>query len=286
MPIWKQALLRRLQDPAESGGTGGGGLDTTQTQTGEQTPPKTEGGGDDEAAAKAAKKLSDDAAALLKENMQKKEKLKELSGELANAQAVLAQLQELGGLDAVKSLVTQKKEAETKELEAKGQWDRLQARMAEEHAKEKKTLAEQLESERKAREALTSQITDLTVGSAFTGSKFISEDLLLTPSKTRVVYGDRFDIVDGKVVGFDKPRGAADRTPLVDSSGNPVPFDEALRKIVDADPERDAILRNKTKPGAGSTSKAEKTVIKSQTEMNGLSKISAGMKSLGVLAGQ
>ena len=58
--------------------------------------------------------------------------------------------------------------------------------------------------------------------------------------------------MDGQVVAFDKPRGAQNRTQLVDASGEALGFEAALKKIVDGDPDRDSIVRSKAKQGADS----------------------------------
>ncbi|MCY1309996.1 hypothetical protein D9M70_601460 [compost metagenome] len=109
----------------------------------------------------------------------------------------------------------------------------------------------------------------------------------MTPSKARVIYGQHFDLVDGKVVGYDKPRGAANRTALVDSLGEPVQFEEALRKIVEADPDKDHLLKAKVKPGAGSGNRVTPSSAGKQdtkTDASSFDKIAAGLKSLGNLS--
>lgn len=120
-------------------------------------------------------------------------------------------------------------------------------------------------------------ISELTVGSAFAQSQFIRDELALTPSKTRVVYGNHFEFVDGKVVAFDKPAGAANRTPLVDAQGEPLAFEAALKKIVDADPDRDQLLRSKMKQGAASTTDPKATKpssVKDAPQVKGITEAS------------
>lgn len=285
MPIWKQALLRRYHKPADdgTGGGGGGSDDAAAAQAAADKAAAEKAAAEKAAADKAAGKPSDEEAKLLKENMQRKQKIDELNKELEPLKALKATLEELGGVEALKGLVDEKKTAETKALEAKGEWDRLKVRMAEEHAKELKTAKDASAAIAEQLAKATSQINELTIGSAFSGSKFITEETTMTPSKARVIYGDHFELVDGKVVAFDKPRSAKDRTPLVDGSGNSVAFEEAMRKIVEADPEKDHVLRNKAKPGAASdTRKADPAGRKSEPA-SGLDKIGAGLKGLGVL---
>ncbi|WP_297478379.1 DUF6651 domain-containing protein [Ferrovum sp.] len=258
-----------------AGGDGGQGGDKEPTGSAGKTTPTDDS---------AKTKISDEEARLLKENMKRKNQIDKLSEELTTVKSVLKQLEDLGGMDAVKGLVSEKKDAETKALEAKGDYERLKQRMAEEHAKEVKTLKEQLESMNAKLSETSTVIGNLTVGSEFGRSQFIAMELTLTPTKARAIYGEYFDIQDGQVVGFDKPRGSQNRTALVDQYGNPVPFDHAMRKIVEADPEKDHLLRSKVKPGAGSSSGKQGSA--SQATMgkatDPLSRIANGLRSSGM----
>lgn len=224
---------------------------------------------------------TDAEAKLLQEVMQKKEKLEKLAAENQTLKALADELQNLGGLDALKELVKGKKEAETKELEAKGQWDALRTRMVE----EQKKITDALENARKDTEAklaaALAEIDELTIGGSFSNSKFLTEETVLPPSKARALYAAHFERVDGKLVGYDKPRGAANRTPLVDATGEPVSFEVAIQKIVDADPDVEYIRKAKAKPGAGSNTRKSEPPPKKQ-ELGPQDKIRAGLKGLNV----
>jgi hypothetical protein len=282
----KMMLARRgLMDQAGDGtGDAGDGANGGAGKSADELAAATAAAAKAKADADAkAGKPSDEEAKLLKEVMDKKTKLEKA---ITDNAALQAQLKQFEGIDpeAIRKMLADQKFAEDKQLEAKGDFDRLKARMAEEHAKEVKSLKDE-NDELKAQSAkANSMIGDLTVGTEFGNSKFISEELTLTPSKTRVIYGDHFEIVDGKVVGYDKPRGNAQRTALVDQYGNNVSFDDAMRKIIEADPEKDHMLKSKVKAGADSDSKKPKGGVKSQdsTQTSGLSRISAGLKGLNI----
>lgn len=241
----------------EDGGGGAGGSDETGDggNTGETGGAKDDQTGEGDAdKQKGGRKPTDEEAKLLKEVMQKKETLRRLE---ESEKAAREELKKFEGIDpvAIRNLLEQQRQAEEKQLEAKGEYERLKARMAEEHAKQTQTMQERLaalESQLASKDAL---VSELSVGTQFSQSQFIQNELTLTPAKARVVYGDHFDVVDGAVVAFDKPRGASNRTALVDQYGNNVKFDEALRKIVEADPDKDHLLKSKAKPGAQSGSK-------------------------------
>lgn len=269
-------VFLKYQNPEGGGeGSGGGSGETepgAEGEGGETKPGETKPG-------EGGQKPSDNEARLLKENMQKKDQLRKKDEELAALKKSVEGLD----LDAVRKLLADQKTAEEKSLEAKGDYDRLKARMAEEHTKEIDALRAQLAEKDAALGKLSGSINELTVGSQFSGSQLIAEELTLTPTKARVIYGDHFDLQDGKVVGFDKPRGAANRTALVDQYGEPVAFDAALRKIVESDPEKDHLLKSKVKPGAGSESRRPTTPVGGKDlPTDALGKIAAGLKSIKV----
>jgi hypothetical protein len=268
-----------------SGGGGGddGGGDGDAIKPGDANQKKEEEGkGDDKGDDKPGDKgnIDREKAALIKENVQRKLALRELT---EKNKALEARLGQFEGVDAdeVKKLLDDKKKSEEAALEAKGDYERLKQRMAEEHNKEVKTLKEQVAALQTEVGKAQGLIGDLSVGAQFGQSRFVADNLVLTPAKARVIYGDYFDLDEnGKVVGYDKPRKASDRTALVDSSGNPVAFDEALRRIVEADPEKDYLLKSQTKPGAGSGSHKKTGNVPDGKPPSALDRIAAGLKSL------
>lgn len=268
-----------------TGGSGDGGDDAAKAAEAAAAAKAAEEAAAKKAAEDAAggkNKPSDEEARLLKENMKKKEALDKANAELKKTQDALKAFE---GIDpeAVRKLLADQKTAEEKALEAKGDWDRLKGRMAEEHGKEVKTLQEQIAALTAKLNNTEGTIKDLSIGTQFSQSKFIAEELTLTPAKTRVIYGDYFDVEDGKVVGYDKPRGAAGRTAIVDQYGNAVEFEGALRKIIEADPEKDHLLKSKMKQGAGSDSRKPSGQTKTDAPVDGISKIASGLKGLKVI---
>lgn len=255
------------------GGGGSGADDKGGSEGGEGAADDKKGEGDDKGGKTGP---SDAEAKLIKENMAKKEQLRKVQDELT------ALRKQFEGIDpeAVRKLLSEQRSAEEQALEKKGDYERLKARMAEEHGKEVTTLKAQLEALQGEKSKLASTINDLTVGTQFGQSQFISGELTLTPAKARVIYGDFFDVEDGKIVGYDKPRGSAGRTALVDQYGTAVAFDAALRKIVEADPEKDHLLKSKVKAGAGSDSKKASGEPAKEASGDSMSKIAAGLKGL------
>lgn len=273
-----QLKYQNAADPEAGSDNGGTGAGTPNEGAAGAEGGKQETGEEGVEAEKkpAAPKPTDAEARLLKENMQKKEQLKKAQSDLAELRA------RFDGIDpdAVRQLLQERKEAETKELEAKGDYERLRMRMAEEHSKDAQKWQEQLKEANDEVAKMRETIKELTVGTKFSQSKFISDELTLTPSKARVIYGDYFDVEEGKIVGYDKPRGAANRTALVDQYGNPVEFDQALRKLVEADPEKDHLIKATVRPGAGSDTRKTAAAPKTEKFDSNIDRIASGLKGL------
>lgn len=224
------------------------------------------------------RKPTDEEARLIKENMKRKAENKALKEQLEALQQSVAGLD----LDEVRQILAERKSAEEKQLEAKGDYERLKQRMAEEHQATVTGLNAKIDELTKALQEKEAVIGDLTVGAQFNSSQYINGELVLTPAKARALYGAHFEIEDGKVVGYDKPRGAAGRTALVDAYGVPVSFDAAMAKIIEADPEKDSLIRSKAKAGAGSNTKPTTKVPDSAQGAPAVNRIAAGLKSLGI----
>lgn len=241
-------VMQGYMDVADDGTGGGGGGETEAEKAAKAAAA---------AAAAAGKKPTDAEAALLKEVMEKKAALKSTNEAL---EALKVKLKTFDGIDpeAVKAVLKEKKDLEEKKLQEQGQWDKLKKQMNDAHAIELGKKDEQIASVTLQTGTLAKQIADLTVGNTFGSSKFITDEMALTPNKARVIYGGHFEFKDGKTVAFDKPVGVTGRTMLVDGKGEPLEFDVAIKKIVEADPDRDQMLKSKIQPGAGSGTKPGK----------------------------
>lgn len=217
---------------------------------------------DAEAARKAAeeaakkeptdKKPTDAEAALLKDAMKHK---KVAADAKAALDAATAKLREFDGLDPaeLRKLLADKADAERKEAEKRGEYDRIIAQVRDEAAKREKALADEHTSTKSQLDAAQKRIDELTVGYSFTNSKFLTDETVLSGDKARKLYGDHFEIEDGAVIAYDKPRGSSERTPLVDSNGNRLAFEAAIEKIVKGDSDFERIAKSKMRTGPGSS---------------------------------
>lgn len=230
---------------------------------------------------KNGKKPNDEEAKLLKEVMEKKAALKLAAEKISNLES---EIKKFEGIDVakVKELLKQKEDAERTELEKKGEWETLKKQMADAHSAELLKRDDSNKTIFLENTGLKQQIADLTIGSAFNSSLFVTEELTLTPVKARILYGAHFEFKDGKVVAFDKPAGAAGRAPLVDGNGEPVSFEDAITKIIKADPEHDRLMKAKGKPGAGSNTRAGARNDDSSKDkkLSGIDKIAAGLEAM------
>jgi hypothetical protein len=205
----------------------------------------------EEAAAK--EKLSDEAKAAL---AAKEAELAELKAKLAGFDGIDPEVAKANAKkveDAEKAAAEAKKaakDAEKARAQAENDVAKLREIQAEEHAAE---LA-RVKAEKEARDSevttLQAQLNNIRVENAFANSKFINDETILTGAKAQRLFGDYVEVVDGHVVVYDKPAGDAKRAKVQDSKGNALPFNEAIQKVINADPDKDSLLKSKTKPGA------------------------------------
>lgn len=230
-------------------------------------------------AEKAAKektdgKPTDAEAKLIKEIMKLKAEKK---AEADKAKSLSEQLSGID-LDAAKEALRKMEEAETAELERKGEYQRLLEKQREAAETDKAAIMKQLEDIQKERESLAKAVDELTLGNAFANSKFIQEKLALTPSKTRALYASHFEIKDGQLVAYDKPAGSTNRTTIINASGDPVAFEAAIEAIINADPDKDYLIKSEQKPGAGSKgTNIDSSLKQRDNNKSSLDKIAEGL---------
>lgn len=230
---------------------------------------------DDDDEPKSKKKPSDEAAKLLKEVMKLKEKAKAEE----EARKKLEKEYEGIDLDAARAALKAAEEAETKELEKKGEYERLLAKQKE----KSEALLEAANSRIKEMETKLADaakaVDELSLGNAFANSKFIQDKLALTPNKTKALYANHFEVEDGKLVAYDKPKGTPNRTQLIDASGEGLSFEEAIAEIINNDPDKEYLLRADVRKGAGSKGSDVTTPSKDKTYSDSVSKIAEGLKN-------
>lgn len=219
--------------------------------------------------------LTDSEAKALKEVMKWKAQAREAEKKAAELESKFGSFD----IEAAKEALRKAEEAETKEMEKKGEYDRLLA-------KQREAADARIEAEKVAKEAAEKRIAELNetvnklaLGNSFANSRYIQENLALTPNKTQALYSSHFEIEEGKVVAYDAPKGAANRTPIVDARGEPVPFDEAMAAIINADPDKDYLIKSNLKSGSGSKPAADSNKEKKPLYESSLDKMAAGIKN-------
>ncbi|MDX5412766.1 MAG: hypothetical protein LPK02_06940 [Rhodobacterales bacterium] len=242
---------------------------------------------EEDAAAKAAEddgkpKPSDREAELLKDVMKQKEANKALKAQLdqISKQIEGVDLEEYRQIKAQQAEAAEAaKKAEEDRLIKEGEFEKVKEQMLSQHNQALDAVKSQLTAKDEELAKAHKIIEELTIGSGFSASKFIAEATVFTPTKARRLYGDHFEVEDGKVVAYDKPRGVDGRTRLVDAAGNPVDFDAAMKRIIEADPEKDDILVADIKPGSNSNPSRGQEEVKSSPK-SARDKISNGIQDL------
>lgn len=189
-------------------------------------------------------------AKLLKEVMTRKAREKDLEAQLNALKGALGDTT----ADDVAKILAERKDQERKELEKRGEYDRILEQVKTEHAKELDALKADLESTKLLVSQKDDTLVEMTVGRAFSESPFIREKSLLPAGIARKEFGTHVDLVDGVAVVYDKPRGAAERTPLVGADGKAKSFEDGIQALYAAHPDGAGLLRAQGKPGAGSGS--------------------------------
>ena len=189
-------------------------------------------------------KLKKEKADLLKEVMAKKEKLKEYEGiDASEAKRLLKEKK-----DAEEAAAA----AEKEKLEKENNWEALKKQMVEENDKVIKGLNDQITALKEELENNKKERETLFMNNKFEESKYIRENLDLSPNKTKVLYGSYFEVENGELVAYNSPKGSSNRVRLVDANGNNLEFDKAIEKIVGQDPDKNTLLKSKAHVGAGS----------------------------------
>lgn len=222
--------------------------------------------------------LTDNEANLLKEVMEKKNKISEQAKQI---EELKNQLEEFGGVETIKSLVAEHHARQKEALEKKGEWEKLREQMVEEHAKATAGLRKEVDDLKALLQGEKTKMSEMTIGTAFSGSDFLKNKTVLPTGKARTIYGDYFDISEsGAVIAYDKPRGAEGRTALVDQMGKNIDFESAIERIIKADPDSASLLRSESHNGSGSqTGGFKKTEETKSEKKSGVSLIAQGLAS-------
>lgn len=166
-----------------------------------------------------------------------------LSEERTKLQALQDQVQQFDGLDpeqARKALSTLS-DIDSKKLIDAGEIEKVRAQIAEGYEKKLKTLADE-------KDQLAGRYAAEKVNGAFANSKFIKEKLAIPADLAQAAFSRHFEFDNGTIKPVDSNGNA------IYSESNPAElasFDEALARIVDQYPNRDAIMKASGSNGSG-----------------------------------
>jgi len=177
----------------------------------------------------------------------------------------------------VKDAEAAQRAAEKAAATAEGNFERLREIQNEEHKAELEAAnAKATEADARAL-AAEAKLAKAQVTTAFASSKFISGATVLSPIKAQRLFGDYVEFEDGDVVVYDKPKGAARRAKVMDKRGSAIPFNDAIKQVIEADDDKDTWLISKVKPGG--SSKSEDAPIKVDRG-DRMSRLASGIKAL------
>ena len=110
-----------------------------------------------------------------------------------------------------------------------------------------KAVKDQVKTLTTERDKLTTDFFNEKVGTAFSRSKFIADKIAVPADMLQAMFGTRFKIENGKVIGI-----GLDGQPIYSRTkgGDLAEFDEAIESMIDAYPNRDTILKG-TGSGSG-----------------------------------
>lgn len=137
-------------------------------------------------------------------------------------------------LDTIKNL-------DDKKLIDAGEVDRVKQEVVAAYQK-------QLDEAKSELDTLRTQHAQDRIGTAFSGSKFISEKVAIPGDMVVAAFGKHFEYSEGKIIAKDQHGNQ------IYSKSNPgeiAAFDEALESIIEAYPHRDSILKGSGHNGSG-----------------------------------
>lgn len=144
-------------------------------------------------------------------------------------------------------------QAEKDKAKAEGNFERLREIQEAETAAKIKAAEDRAEAAAKDAETARAALNSSRIETAFANSKFLQDETILSGPKAQRLFGDYVEIEDGQVVVYDAPADATKRAKIMDNKGNALPFNDAIAKVINADADKDTLLKSKVKPGAGST---------------------------------
>jgi uncharacterized protein DUF6651 len=131
---------------------------------------------------------------------------------------------------------------DTKKLVDAGEIERVKAEI-------RSAFEGQLGAEKKTNEALNGRLNSLLIGTAFAGSKFISEKGAVPADIFQARFGQHFSVEGDSVVAKD---AAGNKIYSLTSPGNLAGFDEAIKILVEGYAHKDSLLKGTGSSGGGS----------------------------------
>lgn len=158
------------------------------------------------------------------------------------AETKLAKFDGITDVDAAKKAIDTVSRLDAKTLIDAGKVDEVKAQITQQ-------FQEQLTERDNALAKANSTLDTMRLDSAFAGSEFMRDRVVVPSEMLRATFQDRFKVEDGKIVAY-----GADGSPISSKKhiGENASFDEALELIIDNYKHKDSILKAADASGSGS----------------------------------
>jgi hypothetical protein len=168
-------------------------------------------------------------------------------------------------------------EAEKAKAKAEGNFEKLRELQAQEAQAAIDAANAARDTAVRERDEARRELSQSRIETAFANSKFLQDETILSGPRAQRLFADHVEIENGKVVVYDKAAGETKRAKIMDTKGNPLPFNDAIAKLINAQPDKDTLLKAKTTPGAGSKTTEGKTTKAAEGRQ---ARLAAGLKAL------
>lgn len=189
-------------------------------------------------------------------------------------EAKLAAFAGIGDPEAAKKAMETVKNLDAKKLVDAGEVEKVRHEVRTETSKSFEAQIADLTKQVQDRDGM---IYSMKVSGGFANSKFVKDKVAIPADLLEAKFGSAFKVEDGRVVGYLNGNKVYSRS----KPGELADFDEALESILDAYPQKDAILKGTGATGGGA--QPPKGPGATNTEnMSSVDKIAAGLKAAGM----
>ena len=176
----------------------------------------------------------------------------EAKGHRERAEKAEGSLKVFEGLDAdaARKALETVANLDSKSLVAAGEVEKIKAETAKAYEGQLRSLEDKYKPVVEERDSLQAKLVSQQIGSAFSGSKFITDKLAIPADIAQAAFGSAFKVEGEAIVAYDRNGG---KIYSRERPGEVAGFDEALSLLVESYPNRDNILKGSGASGSGAS---------------------------------